>query len=170
MPQSTGTRASTQDSSAGTLVATAVDEVTSGNALQVVVNEGNKSTYSETSRLTITTPDAPTGGNVTNGSGGFGNTGLIDAGNAMAAALRATCTVASATLTGRLVLYDASGNCIGISTSIVFTSDPTLRLGNASGDFIAVGNQLVELAGARQCKFFVDTVSAGSWSLYLRPI
>jgi hypothetical protein len=159
-------KASTQDNSAGVPVATTTNEDGSAGNIGLTAQVGNKTIYAETSRTGLTAADAPTGGNMT--SGGFG-TSLIETGNMMQAMIRATCGTASATLKGRLAFYDSAGACIGISPQQTFISDATLRLGNASGDFIAPP-VLVDLQGARQVKFFVDSVSAGTWAVYVRPI
>jgi hypothetical protein len=167
MPQSTGVHASTQDNSAGTLVAQATSEVSGSGTLQTTVAEGNKSTYSEVSRTGITTADTPVGGDLTTGT--FGSSGLIDCGNAINLALRATCSSASATLSGRVVLYDGSSNPIGYSEAVNFAADATLRLGNGTGDFVSQ-RVLVDVASARKVKFLVTAVSGGTWAVYARPI
>jgi hypothetical protein len=105
----------------------------------------------------------------TTGFAGSAGANLIDKGNALNLAVRATCGTASATLVGRIALYDGSNNCIGMTRSIVFTSDPTLRLGNATGDFVAPVD-MVDGNQARKCRFFVDQVSAGTWAIYVRPV
>ena len=164
----TAYRGSTQDSSAGVQVAVAVNEDAAGQ-LVAGVQSGNKTTYSETSRTSLTTADAPTGGDLT--TGGFAASGLIDLGNALNAEVRATCGTASATITGRLIFYDASGTplCQGTSQTLSFTSDATLRLGNATGDFVCP-KLLVDVGAARKCKFFLDSVSSGTWAVYVRPV
>ena len=84
MPTTTGYRGSTQDSAAGVVVAQSVNEVASGNTLVTGVQEGNKSTYSETARTGITAPDSPTGGDLTTtGFAGALGANLFDAGNAL---------------------------------------------------------------------------------------
>lgn len=164
-------KASTQDTSTGTPVATAVNEDGSAGNLQIVVPMGNKTSLAETSRTGLTGADAPTGGDMTTGGfAGSSGANLFDLGNAMACQIRATCSSASATLTGRLAFYDGSNVCLGLSESISFSSDATLRLGNGSGDFLCRANQMVDVAGARKARFKVDSVSAGTWAIYARPI
>ncbi len=134
--------------------------------LKAVVPCGNKTTYGETGRTALTGADNPTGGDLT--STGFG-VSLVDLGNALSVHLRATCGTASAVLTGRVILYDISGNAIGSLATVTFTADATLRLGNAAGNFIA-NTAIQDVGGARKCRFFVDTVSAGTWQVFVRPI
>lgn len=160
-------RGSTADGSGGVQVAGSVYEGTSGPTVPWGVVVGNKETITAVSRTGITAADAPTGGDLT--TGGFGSTGLLDVANCLNVLCRATCSVASATLVGRLVFYDSASACLGISTSITFVSDATLRLGNATGDFVS-SFTLVDVGASRNARFFVDTVSAGSWSIYLRPV
>ncbi len=170
MPTSTGYRGSTQDSAAGVVVAQSVNEVAAGNTLVTGVQEGNKTTYGETARTGITAPDAPTGGDLTTtGFAGTAGANLFDSGNALNVAVRATCSTASASLTGRLAWYDGSNNPIGMSREVYLVSDPTLRQGNATGNFVAQVD-LVDAGQARKAGFFVDTVSAGTWSVYCRPV
>jgi hypothetical protein len=170
MPTTTGYRGSTQDGTNGVIVAQAVDEVNSGNTLVSGVQEGNKTTYAETSRTGITAGDAPTGGDLTTtGFAGTSGANLFDAGNALNVAVRATSSTASATLTGRLIFYDGSNNPLGFSREFSFVSDPTLRQGNATGNFVAQVD-MVDCNQARKAEFFVDTVSAGTWSIYCRPV
>jgi hypothetical protein len=158
-------KGSTQDSSAGTVVATASVADGSSGALQASVPVGLKETYSETSRTALTAADAPTGGNMT--TGGFGSSGLVDVGQALQAQVRGSCGTASAILTGRLAFYDESSACIGMSETVTLTADGTLRLGNASGDFVTQ-TYLVDLRAATQVKFKVDSVTAGTWAVYVR--
>ncbi len=163
-------KASTQDGTSGTPVATIVNEDSGSVALQANCLVGNKTTYSELSRTGLTAADAPTGGNLTTtGFAGTAGANLGDCGNALTLACRATCDTASATLTGRIVFYDGSNNAIGLSESISFTSDGTLRLGNATGDFVTP-RVLVDAGQARKFRFKVDSVSAGTWAVYVRPI
>lgn len=163
-------KSSTQDASGGTPVAIVVNEDAAGNAVQASCLVGSKSTWAEVSRTGITAADAPTGGNLTTtGFAGSAGANLGDCGNAMTLALRATCGTASATLTGRVVFYDGSNAAIALSEPISFASDPTLRLGNAAGDFVAP-RVLVDAGQARKFRFFVDAVSAGTWAVYARPI
>lgn len=164
-------RASTQDNTGGTQVATVTREDGAAGLLQGMVPLANKTTFSETSRTGLTGADAPTGGDLTtSGFAGSSGANLFDLDQAMACQVRATCGTASATLTGRLAFYDGSNNPIGMSETLTFTSDGTLRLGNASGDFVCRANLLVDVAGARKARFFVDSVSAGTWSIYARPV
>ena len=160
-------RGSTADGSSGVQVAGAVYEGGAGPTVPWGVGVGNKSTFAVVDRTGLTDADAPTGDDLTVATG-FGSTGLCDLANSLNASVRATCTVAGATLTGRLVWFDETPLAIGISAPITFTSDATLRLGNASGDFVAIP-QLVDCGVARNCRFFVDSVSAGTWAVYVRP-
>jgi hypothetical protein len=163
-------KASTQDGSTGTPVATAVNEDSGTNALQANVVVGNKTTYAELSRTGLTAADAPTGGDLTTtGFAGSSGANLGDISNALTLACRATCDTASAVLTGRIVFYDGSNNAIAVSESISFTADGVLRLGNASGNFVAP-RVLVDAGQARKIRFKVDSISAGTWAVYVRPI
>ncbi len=147
----------------------AINEDGSGGLLPSVP-VGNKTTWSETSRTGITGADSPTGGDLTTtGFAGTAGANLIDLGNALAVHLRATCGTASAVLTGRIMLYDGSNAAIGATATVTFTADGTLRLGNATGNFIA-NVAIQDVGGARKCRFFVDTVSAGTWQVFVRPI
>lgn len=170
MPTGTSYRGSTQDGSSGVQVAQATTEVSGSGTLCTGVQEGNKTTYSETSRTGITSADAPTGGDLTTtGFAGTSGANLIDLGNALNALVRATCGTASASLSGRLIFYDGSNNATGVSASLSFTSDATLRLGNATGDFVSP-TTLTDVGAARKCRFFVDSVSAGTWAIFVRPV
>jgi hypothetical protein len=163
-------KASTQDASAGTPVATATNEDDSTKALQATVPVGNKSSWSETARTGLTAADAPTGGDMTTtGFAGTSGANLFDCGNALSCSARATCDTASATLAGRLALYDGSNNCLGLSELLTFTSDATRRLGNATGDFVAQ-RYLADLGAARKARFFVEAVSAGTWAVKCQPV
>jgi len=163
-------KGSTQDTSGGTPVATVVNEDDSTKAVQAVAPVGSKSTWVSIPRTGITAADAPTGGDMTTtGFAGSAGANLGDVGNALTADVRATCGTAGATLTGRLALYDGSNNFLAMSESLSFTSDGTLRLGNAAGDFISQ-RLLVDLGHARKVRFFADSVSAGTWAVYVRPI
>ena len=170
MPVSAATRASTQDASTGTPVAVATNEVTAGNALQAVVPEGNKSTYAIQTRTGIAAADAPTGGDMTTtGFAGAAGANLLDIGNAMSAVVTATCGTASAILVGRLALYDGSNVCIGLSEVVSFGADATRRLGNAAGNFVCPIN-IIDVGSARKVRFFVESVSAGTWTVEVRPV
>lgn len=163
-------RASTQDTTAGTQVATATNEGAAAGVIAVSAIVGNKTTWAEASRTGITTPDAPTGGDLTTtGFAGASGANLADAENALSLSVRATCTVANATLTGRIIFYDATPAPVSYSESVTFSSDGTLRLGNASGDFVSQ-RVLLDCGQARKFRFLVTAVSAGSWSVYARPI
>lgn len=162
MPTSTAVRASTQDGAAGTQVAQATNEVGTG-AVQTIVPEGNKTTYSETSRTSLSAVDTATDMSTS----GFG-TSLIDIGNALSLHVRASCSAASKVLTGHLVFYDASSNPISISETITFNSDASDRLA-AAGDYICQCT-LIDARAARKCKFYVDTLSGGTWAIYVRPV
>ncbi len=135
-----------------------------------VVPVGNKSTYPATTRTGLTGADSPTGGDLTTtGFAGTAGANLIDLGNALAVHLRATCGTASAILTGRLILYDVLNAALGSTATVTFTADGTLRLGNATGNFIA-NHAIQDVGGARKCRFFVDTVSAGTWVVIVQPV
>lgn len=166
----TSVKSSTQDASAGTPVATIVNEDDATKAIQAACPVGNKTTFAEASRTGLASADAPTGGDLTTtGFAGSAGANLFDCGNALALSARATCSVASATLTGRVIFYDAANNAISYSETLTFTSDPTLRLGNATGDF-ASQRQLTDCGPARKARFKVDSISAGTWAVYVRPI
>lgn len=163
-------KASTQDGTSGTPVATGVNEDDVTKALQASVTVGNKSTYAEASRTGLTALDAPTGGDMTTtGFAGTAGANLTTCGNALSLSCRATCSVASATLTGRVAFYNAAFACIALSEVITFTSDPTRRLGNAAGDFLAQ-RVVVDAGQAQMFRFFVESVTAGTWAVYGRPI
>ena len=166
----TDTRAGTVDGTNGVQVATVPPEDGSGGQLQAIIQVGNKTLMGETARTTLTAADAPTGGDLTTtGFAGTSGANLFDVGNCLSVAVRATCDTANATLTGRLVFYDGSNNPLGYSESMTFTSDSTLRLGNASGNFVAA-RQLIDAGQARKARFLVTSVSTGTWSVYCRPI
>lgn len=170
MPLTAAARAATVDLVLGVQVAQAQSEVSGSGILQTIVTEGNKTSYPETSRTALVAADAPTGGDLTTtGFAGAAGVNLFDCGNALTLAIRATCTVAGATLTGFVVLYDVSANPLGKSEAVTFTADGTLRLGNAAGDFVST-RALVDCGAARKARFFVSSVTAGSWSVYARPV
>lgn len=171
MPTGTAVKASTQDLSLGTPVAQGTTEVTSSGALQTMILEGNVSTYSVgAARTGVTSADTPTGGNMTTtGFAGSAGANLNDKGNSLNIAVWCTCDTASRTLQGRIALYDSSNVCIGMTRTIAFNSDPTLRLGNATGDFIA-GVELVDANQARKYRVFVDSVSGGTWAINSRAV
>lgn len=163
-------KASTQDTSNGTPVATAVNEDAAGNAIQLMSAVGSKSTWNELARTALTAADAPTGGDLTTtGFAGTAGANLADLGNALAVQVRATCDTASKSLTGMLVFYDASNKPIGYSETISFTSDATLRLGNATGNFVST-RKLLDAGAARKAAFFVSSISGGTWAVYIRPL
>lgn len=162
-------KASTQDTSTGTPVAAGVNENGSGT-VQAVTLIGSKTTWGEVSRTGLTAADAPTGGDLTTaGFAGTSGANLGDAENALTLACRATCDTASKALTGRLVLYDGSNVAIGLSEQVTFSSDATRRLGNATGDFVSQ-RYLLDSGQARKFRFFVESVSGGTWAVYVRPI
>jgi hypothetical protein len=166
----TSIKASTQDAAGGIPVATVVNEDDATKGLQANSLVGAKETWAVGSRTPITAADAPAGGNLTTtGFAGSAGANLADCGNALTLACRATCDAASKTLAGRLVFYDSANAPLGLSEPISFTSDPTLRLGNAAGDFVSP-RVLVDAGQARKFRFFVDSVTGGSWSIYVRPI
>lgn len=161
-----GGRAATADPSGGTPFSTAVNEDSGTFNLQTVAGVGNKSTYTETGRTGINAVDSPANGDLSTTV--FAASGLVSCGNAMTAAIRATCDTASQTLTGRLVFYDSLSNPLGMSDSIQFTSDPTLRLA-VSGNYVSP-RKLVDLGNAVKTKFFVDGRTGGTWAVYIAPI
>lgn len=163
-------KAGTQDNTSGTPFAIAVNEDSGSVNLPAAALVGNKTTFSEASRTGLTAADAPTGGDLTTtGFAGTSGANLFDLGNALALTVRATCNTASKTLTGRVVMYDGSNNALSVSETLSFSSDATLRLGNASGDFVAQ-RQIVDAGQARKARFIVDSVSGGTWAVYCRPI
>ncbi len=163
-------RASTVDSSTGTRVGVCVNEDNGSDLLQGMIALGNKTTWSETSRTGLTGADAPTGGDMTTtGFAGTSGANLFDLGNAISTQVRATSSVASAVMTGRLAFYDSSNVCIGYSEQLSFTADATRRLGNASGDFIAQ-RQVVDNGIARKARFFVESISSGTWTAKCNPL
>ena len=163
------TKASTEDNTNGTPVATITPEVGSP-AIQATASVGHKTTWSETSRTSITAADAPTGGDMTTtGFAGSAGANLFDCENSMSVAVRATCDTANKSLTGRVAFYDGSNACLGYSEQMTFASDATLRLGNAAGNFIAQ-RQVIDAGSARKAEFLVTSVSGGTWLVYCRPI
>lgn len=164
-------RAGTQDNSSGTPFPTGANE-DGGARVPTAILVGNKTTFSEaTARTGITGADAPTGGDLTTtGFAGSAGANLFALGNALAVQVRATCNTASKTLTGRLMMYDGSNNFLYTSEPISFTSDATLRLGNGSGDFVCQRPQVIDVGPAVRARFFVDSVSGGTWAINCRPI
>jgi hypothetical protein len=167
MPVSTAARASTADNTGGTQVAQSTNEVATGPILQSVVVEGNKTSYAEASRTGLTAADSATDLS-TAGFAGSAGANLCDLGNALAVAVRATCSAAAAALTGRLALYDGSNNPIALSEVITLTTDATRRV-SASGDYLAP-RVLVDAGQARKARFYVESLSAGTWAVYARPV
>ncbi len=164
----TAYRGSTQDGAAGVQVATAVNESgAASGALTAGVQVGNKSTYPSIATTGITTAYAYAGGDVT--TTGFAVSGLYDLANCLNVNTQADSSVASANLTGRLIFYNDVSGCIGISTALSFVSDPTLRLGNAAGNFICP-SYMTDVQSARYTNFFVDSISAGIWTVRLRGV
>lgn len=164
----TAYRGSTQDSTAGVQVSQSINEsgLNSGT-LVAGVQVGNKSTYANIARTGITAQDVYAGGDVT--LTGFAISGLLDLENALNVFSFANCNTASANMSGRYMFYNVASGCQGTSPVISFASDPTLRLGNAAGDFICPVI-LTDVGSARFTKFFIDSVSAGIWSVTSRPI
>lgn len=165
MPVSTIGRGSTQDNTNGVPVAQAVNEVGGTPIIQTMVPEGNKTTYSSTSRTSITTSDAPSGGDLSIST--FG-TSLVDLYNALGISIRATCTVASTTMAGRVIFYDENSNVTGYSELLTFSSDATLRL-SLSNDYVCQ-RFIIDAGSARKGKFLVTSVTSGTWSVYMRPV
>lgn len=163
MPVSAVVRGSTQDSSTGVPVAAGVNEVTSGNILQTTIQEGNKTTYAATARTGLTAADANTDMSTTS----FASAALIDVGNAMCCVIDGKSSVASATISGRLILYDGSSNCIGMSELVAFQADATRRI-TAAGDYVS-SIAIADVGRARYVKFFVEAVSAGTWAITTTP-
>lgn len=159
-------RASTQDNTSGTQVAVSTNELDGTGALQATVPHGNKTTFSETSRTSITANDTGTTDLTT---GGFGSAGLVDLGNCLSVALRATCDTVSSTLNGYLIFYDGSSNPIAISEPVIFTSSATLTIAG-SGVKYPSQRVIVDAGAARQCKFYVTAITGTTWNVYVRPI
>ncbi len=135
-----------------------------------IIPVGNKSTYLETARTGLTGADSPTGGDLTTtGFAGTAGANLIDVGNALAVMIRGTCGTASAILTGRVILYTALNAALGATATVTLTADGTLRLGNATGNFIA-NVAIQDVGAARKVRFFVDSVSAGTWTVQVTPL
>lgn len=159
------TRASTQDNTDGTPVATVTAEDSGAGALQATVPVGNKTTYSETSRTGLTDDDTSEDDLTT---AGFGSTGLADLGNALSVEVRALSAAGQKTLTGRLVFYNASSTPLSVSESVSFTTDESLM---ASGTRYVSRRVIVDVGQARFCKFYIDSISASStWDVHVRPI
>lgn len=163
MPTGTAARASTADGTAGTQVAQATSEVAGSGIVQTMVQEGNKSTYTDINRATITVVDSATDLS----SSGFG-VSLLTIGNALNISVRCTCDTPSKTLAGQVIFYDSSGNALSKSEGLSFTSDATLRI-TATGDYICQ-RTLMDVGQAVKARFFVTSVSGGSWTIYTRPI
>lgn len=169
MPINTGYRGSTQDNSGGVIVAQSVNEVASANTLVVGVQEGNVSTYNETARLNFTSIDTPTSGDLsTTGFAGVSGISLFDKGNALNIAVRALCNFPSTAMNGRLVFYDVNNIPLGMSATLSFLSDPTLRIGPGSGYVCPV--LLIDANQSRKAQFKVDVIASGTWSVYCRPV
>ncbi len=135
-----------------------------------MVPVGNKSTYPETARTGLTGADSPTGGDLTvTGFAGTAGANLIDIGNALAVMIRGTSSTASAVLTGRLILYTVGNAALGATATVTLTADGTLRLGNATGYFVA-NVAIQDVGAARKVRFFVDSVSAGTWTVNVTPV
>ena len=175
MPIVTAVKASTQDASGGTPVAVAYNEVATLNALQAMVPEGNKSTYTEYQQTTdalgtgITAPNTASDLSCIGGAfGGTSGQNLTTLGNALACEIRASCSTASKTLTGFLVFYNSTPTPVAFSEAVSFTSDATLRNGTA-GDFLAI-RRLVDCGQAIKARFYTTSVSGGTWGVWVRPL
>ena len=169
MPISTSYRGSTQDNANGVQVAQATVEVSGAGVLVTGVNEGNKTTYANTpTRTGITTNDTTTTDLSTSGFAGGSGANLVDLGNALNVCVRVSCSVASATLNGRLIYYDGSNNPIAYSENMTFVSDSTVRL-SAAGDYISQ-HYITDVGEARKVRFYITSVSTGTWAIYVRPI
>ena len=164
---STTVRSSTQDGSAGTPVMAGLNEDGSAT-LQLVALVGNKTTYAEAVRTAITAADTAVVDLSTVGFAGTSGANLTDCGNALVLTCRASCSVPSGTLTGRVVLYDGSNAPISLSEVVTFTSDGSRRL-SAAGDYV-VARTLIDAGQARKFRFYVESVSAGTWTVAVRPI
>jgi hypothetical protein len=103
------------------------------------------------------------------GFAGAGGSNLLDLGNALSMMCRATCDTASASLQGFVAYYDVNAVFLAKSEVLSFAADATLRLGNSSGNFICQ-RFLIDNGRARKARFFVTSVSAGNWSVFINPI
>jgi|SRR5215831_2476302 len=165
----TATRSSTQDSSTGTQVATAINEDSGGGALQASIPVGNKTTYSEGSRTGLTTADTSTTDLTTAGFAGSAGANLIDISNALSLVIRAQSNTASKILTGRVIFYDGSNNPIAFSESLSFTSDASLTIAG-SGQKYPSQHQIIDAGASRKVRFYVDSISGGTWDICVRPV
>jgi len=158
-------RASTPDPSAGIQVATATNELDGVGTLQATVPMGNKSTFTEVARTGLTTDDT---GTTDLTSAGFGS-GLVDLGNCLSLLIRVLCNTAGGVLTGIVIFYDAAGNPVSYSELLTFTADTALTVA-ASGQKYPAARLIIDAGSARQAKFYVKSISGGTWNVYMRPI
>lgn len=158
----TSVKAATQDTVNGIAVATILNRDNNAVALQAMALVGVKEDESKYYRSAITAADTETDLSAT-GLGAV--TG--DVGNALNAAIYATCSVTGATLEGVLVLYDSLGSVLALSSQITFASDATRKI-TASGNYVC---PLAVQSVACACKiaFYVNSVSAGTWTVTVRP-
>lgn len=163
------TRASTVDGTAGLQVSTVTPEDGTAGVIQGTVALSNKTAYAEVARAPITAADVATDLS-TAGFAGSSGANLFDIANCGVVQVRATCSSPSATLTGRLVFYDGSNVPVSLGdvAAITLTADATRRV-SASGDYLAP-RVLVDAGAARKARFFVEAVSAGTWSVSCRPL
>lgn len=150
--------ASTQDTTNGTLVTTINNEAgTTLGAIQAVAPVGSKTTFTAGSRASITAADTavPT-------------TGLIAAQNALSVVAYATCSAASVSLTGIILLFDGSSNLLSYSEQITFSSSATIT--NGSPAVYYCERQILDCGNAVQVFFFVLSVTGGTWTVNLQPV
>lgn len=169
MPISTVARGSTQDGTSGVPVAQCTNESGSG-ILSAGVAEGNKSTYTGQTRSSQTSADTATTDLSTAGFAGSSGANLCDVSNALNIHISGQCSDDLETLTGRIIFYNSSDAPIGMSEIITLTSDSAVRV-SSSGDYLAyVTPQLVDAGRATQARFYILTVSAGTWSITITPV
>lgn len=161
-------RGSTQDNSTGVQVAQVINEdgSTSG-ALIGGVSLGNKTTYPNLTRSGVNGADTGIYYDLSS-TGTFVADGLLDFSNALSAVVRADSSIASTSLSGRVIFYDGSNNPLSTSESIYFVADNSERFG--VGLNYICQHQIIDVGEARRGRFFVDSISSGNWNIYVRPI
>jgi hypothetical protein len=78
--------------------------------------------------------------------------------------LGAVCDTAGATLTCRIVFFDALGNFVGVSGAVTFTADAT-ALDSTSHLATPNPDAWFPIGGPSIFAVHVDAVSAGTWTL-----
>jgi hypothetical protein len=160
------TRASTQDSTGGTEVATSAPADGSSGALQVTAQVGIKTDYAELARTGITSADTAADMS-TSGFAGSSGANLSAAFQALALEIRATCDTAAAQMNGHLVGYDGSNNPLSIGEEIAFAAS-AFKL-SSSGDYLCT-RVVAACAAWVKAAFYVDSMTGSTWNVYIRPV